>query len=1072
MIRLDLLMDGARRRIRSNIGLIVAIIIFFSVSFVLFRTILLSQGEVLYLDIGFSLDPASALRVLHSTLYVWDSTLGRPDAPINWIFATSIISGLAAIFGNMALVSKILYVTVPALAGLMMYLAIRLHIRSQIGGIVAGLIYMTNPWFLSHYLFGHFWVMLSVALLPMAISLSILTWQKGSIRNVLLTAGFLVLVAAFDQRNLYVYIVMVAVFVLSMIFFDMLGSQDKVSTLVGILKKKILPQGMIVAVFLGLSAFWILPLNTVLTGMNPYYPSVESLQNFGTPIEQVIVPTYPGWFDQILGNEYLTWLGILLVLYSVILISVILVRSKKILALSFVMMIGIFLSKGIRYPFGDVYNAFFSYIPFFNAFRNSTHFIPVVVIPMCFIAAYVCSKVDLKCIRWKSFLKATWKKKAGVVCILAFISIILVQAYPIVAEHDLESVSYVPTWSPNTVTPPSSYTGIIQYLSEQKGDYRYMVFPPGIGLTYPWATSEISDPLLNSDVKPVLSPLYVSEDTYMNDMTWWLYQMIYNNRTDMIGPLLGAEGVKWVVLTDGTAESWVNDSLRGFAYNVTSMIQQSSDFAMVYHEGPYYVYEDHYALPLVSQSSYLDLICGDRRLVASMLDSPGHNLTDLSTPAFPVSTLTEAQQDELFKMCHYVVVQGNDFGDLAMTYLQDKWVDPTQFLTNTEDPYENWVYDAYTVVSASGELCSEYGHFAVTYNGTDQLLNVKDTVSTGGEKELWVRMLLADEDKPLNIMIDGVPVAQVNPSHTNNSTIIGLAGFQWVKLYAGNLTAGEHTVSFRSQGYNAISQIAFLDPGEYQAAMQKADAMINGSGAAYEVLIEAEQMSMPNDDGFRDHIANASNGQYALLYSSDFLESSFHVPKTADYRMEVRMESDYGGTLSVYVNGSLVTSAVYQGGASFSNLSLGSVPIGQGDVKLELKSTHNIFVDVISISSGTISSGGDNSSNLTSIRNDPTDVSVTGLGKNDSIVIFRDSYHDQWEMTVGSGKINSLADSTSSNAFILEANNGTSASIHYRPQAVLELGQMISIITVLAIIAVCAMVWIWPRLRKMRKERS
>lgn len=1059
------------KRDLSNIGkeYVLAAFLFLIVSFILYKSIVLSNGIVYYLDVNFALDPSSLHFSEYTRQFMWDQIHGRAAAPITWWF-NDIVSDIGLVLGgSMEASSKIVYLGVPALCGFLAYVSLRWHFNNKIGCAVAGLLIITSPWFVSHYIYGHMWVMLSVGLLFPAVSATIRLYKKLEWRWILIASYSITLSAIFDQRNIYVYAIIIVLYIVSTIIVSIYYKKGVKATLMHAIKVHVPRTAIIAVMFAGLSAFWILTLNQVLSGMNPYYPSNETLSILSVNIVGSIMPYYPGWYEQILGPWFIVWFSILTILYLAIYVYIFSTRGRVLMILGLILVVGVFLSKGVSEPFGSIYSWMFENIPFFSAFRNPTHLIPIVLIALA-VAVMLLFNKDRELSKKFRF---RWKKSERFVpiAVLCVIALLVVQAAPI-ATANLEQVKYLPTWSPQTLEIPASYMDMIQYLNNAPGDYKFIAFPPLQGTTYPWSNSTLYDPLMYFVQKPMLSVWYASEDTRINDMGWWLYQMIYNNRTDNIGPILGYMGVKWVVLTDATPEQWVIESLGNPSTNITDYFANQTGFKEVFHEGPYEILENAYAQPFAQLANDSGLIVGDRRMLITN-DGTGTGASMLNESTFFLAGLQGLNQSLLWNNTDTMYIQGDQFNDLVFNELQSSVLHPTDYLQRTEDIDNDWIYDAYDVVRASTGVNAFVEPYAHTNGFALSRLSVPFDVTNGGEKEIWAKVLVSNGFGTLLVNIDGVDERSINIGNSSGMYPVGMLGFEWIKISDLDLAAGSHTITFSSIGQNAIANAAVLDEGQYNQTLDAVTDEVSQKGMKIVQTVEGEQMYANQTDLLVDKVGDASGGQMSQLNSTILTTAQMYSVGGGDWSLNIRYRSNSSGNLSLTINGKSVGEFAYQNNSQMVTQSLGNLTLLRGENTIQVNVTSDLDLDIIDLEkNATTTSNITGSSPIWSIQ-DPTKVTVTVGDTNGSLLVVRTPYDPEWVLTSASGEqIKPMIFFGCYLAYDLGSKySNQTLTLTYLPQKTLETGREISVITFIITIVVTLILAAWWGWKVFKKKR-
>lgn len=281
--------------------------------------------------------------------------------------------------------------------------------------LVSGLIYSLNTYILLIVSGGQAGVMIAYSFLPIPFFaffnlLENLTFRKSVIFS--LTLALLILL---DLRVGYMFLA-AAVLIFLINFY-----KDSGQIFLKLIYSFVIPGAL---VFL-LHFFWILPI--ILMGRNPtsqlgeIYTSSTSLDFFSfAKMENTVAFLHPNWPENMFGK--VSFLRPEFLLIPIIGFSSLLFVDKEdksrkisILSIAVIGLIGVFLAKGTNEPFGQIYSAFFKYIPGFVMFRDPTKWYMLIAISFSILIPYLLENIS-------SFMEKTWKIKNSLVIVcLVFI---------------------------------------------------------------------------------------------------------------------------------------------------------------------------------------------------------------------------------------------------------------------------------------------------------------------------------------------------------------------------------------------------------------------------------------------------------------------------------------------------------------------------------------------------------------------------------------------------------------------------------------------------------------------------
>ncbi len=250
---------------------------------------------------------------------------------------------------------------------------------------LSSLIFSTNTYILLVMGGGQMGVALGYAIVPVVVYLFIKLSEsfEERVQNTayysLLFASVLAIQVMFDLR--FAYMTLAALFL-----FFIIGFTESRKFVIKKIVFSILIPGIFVIL---LHAFWLIPLSVLrydpVASLSSEYTSVESVKFFSfAKFEDVFSLLHPNWPENIFGKvQFLRPEFLLLpILAFASLLFVNREQKTKRVVLFFVILalIGTFLGKGSNEPFGELYLWFFSNIPGFNMFRDSTKWYTLVAI--------------------------------------------------------------------------------------------------------------------------------------------------------------------------------------------------------------------------------------------------------------------------------------------------------------------------------------------------------------------------------------------------------------------------------------------------------------------------------------------------------------------------------------------------------------------------------------------------------------------------------------------------------------------------------------------------------------------
>lgn len=322
-----------------------------------------------FADYGYKF-PETLKDYVNLSTWVNRSVLGFPDA---LLWRTPLLL-LQSTFGHLGFGLNVaekftimwVWIILPVISS---YLLVKYIAKSKIAGIIGSLIFCYNTYFLSINSAGHFNISIAAAFGILSLLFLIKVNEEKKFRNILLSAITLFATSIYDLRVLYM---MILIYILYFLFQFLDRKNWKLSVFLKILKKY-----SFISILLSLlSIYWVVP--TILGG-SLATSSTLSRGLFGDDfwnLKSAIALHHPfwnwsepNWFFPSPTPSYLLVLPIMAI-FGLVLSR----RNRNTIFFALITVIGIFLTKQLDEPFGNIYLWLFDNFPGFNAFREATKF--------------------------------------------------------------------------------------------------------------------------------------------------------------------------------------------------------------------------------------------------------------------------------------------------------------------------------------------------------------------------------------------------------------------------------------------------------------------------------------------------------------------------------------------------------------------------------------------------------------------------------------------------------------------------------------------------------------------------
>lgn len=303
---------------------------------------------------------------------VWSrigSGMGEYRALTLWAWPIDFLYGIGGFIGiDFSILEKALGVIPIFAVGILSILKFLEYYKvGKFGRIVGTFFYLINTYILLIVDGGQFVIGLAYAFMPV-VFLSFVKSTGGDWRRKIFAGLSISLLGFFDVRFIYILgIPLFLYFVYKVVF-----SQQRIYLISNWIKS------ILVSVFIlfGINLYWILP--TILvkdTSFLGTYNRVSqtSFLNF-TQLKHAISLLQPHWFENVFGVIPPFRREFLLIPLLAFLAPILKRKNKEVWFWTIITIISVFLTKGANPPFPEIYPWFFTHIPGFSLFRDSTKF--------------------------------------------------------------------------------------------------------------------------------------------------------------------------------------------------------------------------------------------------------------------------------------------------------------------------------------------------------------------------------------------------------------------------------------------------------------------------------------------------------------------------------------------------------------------------------------------------------------------------------------------------------------------------------------------------------------------------
>jgi hypothetical protein len=508
-------------------------------------------------------------------LFQW--TPARGPAPLLTFFSYSIpLASLVALFGQ-ELAVKAFILVVASLPGILTYFALKILVeewslfsdekRARLFALTGSLFVLLS--FTNSGLGGAgtapAWALI---MLPISFALLIRYLRSGSTKHLLLL-GLCSLFAIANPFWIYLMIIMGLIYLIVEIMFS---HEPRL-----ILLKRSMTA---ILVFLALNAFWLVPtIAGYLKGGGGVFQvyTTEQLISFGgllflshwKLLDVLMVGEHQYYFFWLHPQNYGPLNVVIPILAGISLLAF--RRNRHVLFMGLVLVVGVFLTKGVHEPAGYLYYLIAKSLPYGAGalLRNPTKFVPLVSFSYAFLIGLTIAKLYERAKSLK--VSKAWHSRAASYGLA--LGLILLVLAPVTYGTILDLQGYTwPRYKPTYI--PKVYDELNSWLSNQLGDFKVMWIPSGGA--YVWKPYIIT----------AFPDLYSSRPAVS-------FRQVYPQplgSTDEVGKLLKALGVKYVV--------YHGDSLDYPNQEILQQLLRQRNLKVVYELNYTYAPEDNSKSPL------------------------------------------------------------------------------------------------------------------------------------------------------------------------------------------------------------------------------------------------------------------------------------------------------------------------------------------------------------------------------------------------------------------------------------------------------------------------------------------
>lgn len=794
---------------KSRRDLIIAslvILYFVAVALVCLRGVIFSEGVISGYDCSMPPEQDQVIKAFESYRYVWfhiqnlagSEQLQVQKAMINF-YAPSYL--LACLGFSGATLSKLFLLFLLAASGLSSYVLLRFLKIGRISSLMAATVYMLSPVVFNLVVLEGAGIEVVVyAVLPLTFyfflrSVSGKTWLMYSILTVL--------TLLFSPKILVTGVILLVFYSA----FRILASANKK----GSLKSHLRSLTVIIVLYVPLQAYWSI---TIL--LHPLQASGGVPFHLGTttavPVSDFmrLVGFWAPFFESsVLSNNT----PLILVSFCIPLLAFgsLLVSRRDVNAVFFAIFAVILIAVATSSTFASLIAA--NSLSFLGYFRDFTTLYTLLAFSYLVLIGVA---IDRVC-EWGGGLTAcSGKAIRGNVKPIVAVGLIAV----LTAAYASPFLSGDLKGTMKTLDFPSEYNDASNWVGAQGNASKVLWLPTGsgyvqeIGSEIPWHSDYYSF------FSPVPGGFHDVNYRYMFVSEHWLEDLLYENKTNSLGSILGLYGIKYVIVrTDTEITQWATVLSEDLDERRTSMIlsnlEEQEDLTLVDQLGNICIFENQHPLPAVYAADSASVVAGDLSSMLALVNSG----FDFRSQAL----IFASQQDRLqiIELAETILAQRDDqLIDLAVTDLPRECVIDPGSCVQTKEANGEWsdLHHVYWWYDVDYQAALE--HCAFT-KGNAATLEVPFRVAEPGKHVIWVKAYRGDRNGKVVFQLEDVVDEIDMYSETGE-------GYVWEKLGVFELDKGLNTLYMTSDCENVVARLVIATESQFDNAVSEV-ARLQGS---------------------------------------------------------------------------------------------------------------------------------------------------------------------------------------------------------------------------------------------------
>jgi hypothetical protein len=672
----------------------------------------------------------------NSSLYVWDSKIGKKVYDTEWIFRLSL---LPIPFLGGEVLSKGLLILIITLSGFGAFcLGRRLKLNWYVS-FAAGVLYTFSPIIFTRIVAGHLYYLIAYFLTPLIIA-AFLTGKEQNNKKYFIVAGLLLSFAVIQLQFLVLVL-------LILLIFSLVDFKQIKTSIIGL---SIITTITILITFSPI----LLPQLIIKSTETPFninqllsYHELVSADDLAKSFRILGYSAQP--YDYLdLGNVGImpSWIFYLDFIIPIVGFSALLFRRDKYtVSFAVISILGLYLLKGLNPPFPGVFAFFFTHG--FYIFRELWHVAFLYSFSITFLIALLLDRLWL--LKFRPLVKVS-------ICVTLISVIVVSNGYPLLLGN---FAGYLQTYD-----FPNEYQTLYNKFSSDP-HYNVLILPYVPPIRYDNLSLVGIDPFVTHTSNMIFPTHFGGRATPTQGASIWLLSSIQENKTQNLGRILTGFGIEYVILRKDSVSEYPNytplSSVKSFREKwftpLEPILDSQKDMKVISDTSQYKVYENlNNATKIFAPSTY----AGGLSDFDSLLSIA--NVTSISNVAIHDSV---SDRDSL------VFLDNIQEANMPLNYFVD-----IGGYADTFDPRNGWT-DKIHAFGFDHLFTSRLMNGIISASPNRELSIELPVNYINKDVEIWMKALSWNQGGGIKIRIDGAeyPLSLLSPNRS----------FELVKIFEG-----------------------------------------------------------------------------------------------------------------------------------------------------------------------------------------------------------------------------------------------------------------------------------------------